>query len=212
MKGIYQYIDLEEGKIVYIGKDSHIDSPYNRDYQHKVPSRFDHQQINTVLQNNPDRYKYEVVCQSETYSNIYLNCLEKGLIKTFNPIFNFTHGGDGRYGFKQSEETKNKIRQSLMGEKNHHYGKTFSEEHRRKLSESHKGKLTGENNGMFGKRGKLNPKYKNYARFVKDGHYNDKQRYGIMSDSKIIKISIDKDKLLNWFLKEHPLEIIKVED
>jgi hypothetical protein len=39
-----------------------------------------------------------------------------------------------------TEETKNKISQSLKGEKNPFYGKHHTEEAKRKLSESHKGK------------------------------------------------------------------------
>ncbi len=38
-----------------------------------------------------------------------------------------------------SEENKQKLRDNWAGENNPNYGKTFSEEHRRKLSESHKG-------------------------------------------------------------------------
>jgi hypothetical protein len=38
-----------------------------------------------------------------------------------------------------SEKTKELLRQKFSGKNNPNYGKTFSEEHRRKLSESHKG-------------------------------------------------------------------------
>ena len=51
---------------------------------------------------------------------------------------------------------------------------------------------------------------KKYARIVKNGHEKNKQRYCILHNGVKIKGSVDKKKLLNWFLKEHPLEIIKM--
>lgn len=44
-----------------------------------------------------------------------------------------------------SEEHKKKISETRKGENHPFYGKHFSEEHRKKLSESHKGKYKGEN-------------------------------------------------------------------
>jgi len=42
-------------------------------------------------------------------------------------------------GRKASAETKKKMSDSRKGDKHHYYGKTFSDEHKLKLSESHKG-------------------------------------------------------------------------
>ena len=57
---------------------------------------------------------------------------------------------DRRYGYnselggnapgRTSAETRQKISNALRGEKHHYYGKHLSEEHRQKLSASHKGK------------------------------------------------------------------------
>lgn len=52
---------------------------------------------------------------------------------------------------------------------------------------------------------------KDYARIVKNGMKGNKQNYCIISDGVKIKRSVDKEKLLDWFLKEYPLEIIKME-
>ena len=130
IKGIYSYTDTQTNEIVYIGKDSKINRK-NRHYNHIV-KKSNQQQIDKVLQNNPNRYKYEVICQSEHYSNTYLNCLEKGLIKLYSPKFNFTEGGEGIFGFEHSKETKQKISNSLKGH-------VVSKETRKKLSLKNKG-------------------------------------------------------------------------
>lgn len=48
-------------------------------------------------------------------------------------------------------ETRRKMSESRSGEKNCNFGKHFSEEHKRKISEARKGKYNGEKNYMFGK-------------------------------------------------------------
>lgn len=71
-----------------------------------------------------------------------LNWLEKFYIKKYNARqvgYNLTDGGDGRLGFIMSEETKEKLKSPK------------SEEHKQKISETLKGKMTGENNPNFGK-------------------------------------------------------------
>ena len=65
--------------------------------------------------------------------------------------YNLTYGGDGVLGHIPSQETRQKISSSKKGQTSPNKGKTFIEEHRRKLSESHKGKNRGENNGMYRK-------------------------------------------------------------
>lgn len=107
IKGIYKYTDLETGDVVYVGKDSHIDK-HRRHGQHLQPSSYDEQPFNRVIQNNPTRYEYSVLCSGE-YSDLQLNKLERLFIKIFNPKFNFTTGGDGGTGYKHTEEAKVKM-------------------------------------------------------------------------------------------------------
>lgn len=138
--GIYCYKDtLDNDKVIYVGKDSNIDTN-QRHKSHLHPSKYSVQIINRTIQNNPERYDYEVVCESEYYSDVYLNCLEKGLIKVYNPKFNFTIGGGGCSGYNHSEESKKKISDGNKG-------KILSNETRRKMSESHK----GNKNPLYGK-------------------------------------------------------------
>ena len=160
-KGVYCYIDKKDNQIVYVGKDSNIDTN-ERHKQHFQPSKYDKQPINRILQNNPDRYIHQLLWEIDDCTNNHLNQMEIYYIKKYDPQFNFTEGGDGTTGYKHSEESRKK-----MSENNARYwqGKTLSEETRKKMSESCKGKKLseetrkkmsesrkGENNPMYGKR------------------------------------------------------------
>lgn len=108
--GIYCYIDRKYNKIVYIGKDSNIDTQA-RHKDHCCSSHYHRQQINRVLQRNPTRYMYQVLNWNVMNQN-QLNALEIQYIRQLKPKFNFTNGGDGSQywkGKKRSIKTKNKI-------------------------------------------------------------------------------------------------------
>lgn len=159
-RGIYGYFDTNTNKIVYIGKDSHIDKKH-RHTAHISPSRYDKQKINMILQKNPLRYAYCVIA-THIKNEKELNFLEKYFIKYFNPKFNFTEGGDGVAGFTVSEETKAKLRKRMLGRKlseetkqkirentpKTFLGKHHTEETKRIISE----KNSGENSPWWGKK------------------------------------------------------------
>lgn len=147
-QGIYCYIDKKNNKIVYIGKDSHIE----KDRRHKThirSSKYNEQVINRVIQNNPERYEYKIL-EKGNISQTLLNSLEISFIQKYDPIFNFTKGGDGVAGYTHSDEAKNKISNSLKGHKisnetrlkisNSLKGKKMSKETIKKMSESRKGR------------------------------------------------------------------------
>lgn len=107
-----------------------------------------------------EKYERETKCEL----NIILNERESHWIKENKSYlreygYNMTMGGDGALGLKRifSEEHKRKISESKKGKK-------LSEEHKRKISESEKGRIfpeevkkkiskanSGENNPMYGK-------------------------------------------------------------
>jgi len=75
---------------------------------------------------------------------------EKYWIKFYNTRkqgYNLTDGGDGAWGYKHTEETKEYLREINTGSNNHRYGKEISMEQKIKLIE----RLTGENNHNYGK-------------------------------------------------------------
>ena len=163
-KGIYCYIDNKNDNIVYVGKDSHIGEGKRR-RAHLAPSNYNAQPINRILQNNPFRYRYNVLWEIDDCTDNHLNQMEFFYIKKYNPQFNFTDGGDGMTGFKHSEETRKKMSENnarywkgkkrseetrkKISENNARYwqGKTLPEKTRKKMSESQK----GENHPMYGK-------------------------------------------------------------
>lgn len=137
--GIYCYRDkFKDTKIVYVGKDSHIDKN-TRHKQHINPAMYDKQVINRVLQNNPQRYQYEVLKQSDFEEGL-LSALEIIYIKRYNPKFNYTIGGEGVTGYKHSSKTKKRISESVKGKNNPFYGKHHSLKTREKISEMNKGR------------------------------------------------------------------------
>ena len=168
--GIYCYKDLQnDNSIVYIGKDANI----HRNERHKAhmrPSTYDAQPFNRVLQNNPDRYSYEVLKEwnMEEHHPKTASLLEKLYIRRYDPKFNFTKGGEGLVGFNHSEESKKKISESLKGH-------THSSETCKKMSETHTN---------------------NYPTIHKSGFNSDgKQVYALRYKGKILKYSIFLEKL-----------------
>lgn len=125
--GIYCYVDRKTHEIVYIGKDSNIHKS-SRHKQHLSRSQYNTQPFNRVLQNNPDRYTYQVLVW-DVATQDRLNALEIQYIRQLQPKFNFTNGGDGTKGMKHSEETKKKIAEGNKG-------KIISDECRRRISKA----------------------------------------------------------------------------
>ena len=97
MKGIYCYIDKKTDRVVYVGPDGNIHRN-KRHYDHTEKWAYDKQQINRILQNNPDRYSYNILARGN-FSDKELNDLESSFIAMYNTFedstkFNYTVGGD----------------------------------------------------------------------------------------------------------------------
>lgn len=85
-----------------------------------------------------DNFTLEIIDFADTYDE--LKEKEKYWIKQYNSTdksigYNLTEGGDGTFGRKHSEETKEKIRQKALGRK-------ASEETKKKMSETRLGKCS----------------------------------------------------------------------
>ena len=128
---IYQITNTINGKI-YIGKTIRtIEERFQGHVYHANAKRQTH------LYNAMRKYGTEAFIITEVESNFNseddLNEAEIRYISELNPHYNMTSGGEGKSGFKASEETKRKMSES-------HRGKKFSEETKRKMSEAKKGK------------------------------------------------------------------------
>jgi len=108
-----------------------------------------------------DNFDWEIVTKCNSLEE--LNKVEIEMIKKYNTFengYNLNVGGNGNAGFKPTGETKKRMSRSLSGKKHHFYGKHLSKEHRKKLSESHKGKLVGSKSPYAKKYTVITPKGK----------------------------------------------------
>lgn len=96
-----------------------------------------------------DNIKHEIIAENltaEQAQKLEIELIEK--YQSFNPDkgYNKSIGGQfGMYGVKHSEETKQKIGNSVKGEKHYLFGKHLSKETRRKMSISRTGHTVSEN-------------------------------------------------------------------
>ncbi len=144
MSGLYGYWDNVKQKVVYIGQAKDIERRLNA---HMLPSHYNKQKINRVLQNNPDRYEQFILCEGD-FTTDELNELEYEAVEIFktnrykypeNEGFNFRDGGKVK---EIPEESKQKMSEAKKGEKHHFYGKKRPE---------HSKKMKGENNPFYKK-------------------------------------------------------------
>jgi len=139
--GIYGYWDNKKQYVAYIGKDSNI-TQNRRHKEHLNITNYNRQEINKVIQNNPNRYQYFVLCVG-SFSKKAINELEKEAIKIFKTykydypqksVFNFTRGGEESPSLNPN--IAKKISNSVSGEKNHFYGKHHSKANKIKMSKA----------------------------------------------------------------------------
>ena len=149
--GIYCYIDNKDDSIVYVGRDSYIHQKARHKY-HLNKKNHDSQPINRILQNNPDRYNYNVLAQGN-FTNDELNNMETLFIEMYDTYnnehkFNYTKGGDGVVGFTMSEEHKNILKKCNAGN-NYATGSKHTDEWKRKASYYRRGKFNPNYNKKF---------------------------------------------------------------
>lgn len=146
--GIYEIKNKINDKR-YIGQSTNIE---NRFIRHKSKLK-NNKHINLPLQNaynNGDRFDYNILltCERNNLSFCEKWCISA--LDTTNPNkgYNISPGGEStNFGKKFSEEHNRKISEAISGEKHWNYGKHRSEETKRKISESHR----GEKSSWYGK-------------------------------------------------------------
>lgn len=84
--------------------------------------------------------------KTNTKEELYemLNELEMNYIEKLKPAYNAAPGGLGHTGVQWTEERKENFKKLMSGEKNPNFGKSLSEETRKKLSDKLKGRVISE--------------------------------------------------------------------
>lgn len=154
MNNYYTYAYLrEDGTPYYIGKGKN-----NRAYclQRCISVPKDKSRILFLKQNltEDDAFKHE----KYMITILGRKDLGTGILR------NRTDGGDGISGFIHSKETRKKMSDSQRGEKNHMYGKTHSEEHKRRISKTLMGRLISEETRKKMSESKKGEKSQNYGK------------------------------------------------
>ena len=152
---IYKTTNLVNGK-KYIGKDTKNKPSYlgSGAILKKAIQKYGKQNFRKEIIELCDS-KEELIEREEYWLNYY----DAGNNPMFYNMHNYSSGGISipselhyLYGKHHSDETKRKMSNSRLGEKNHNYGEKFSVETRKKLSESMiHACARGERHHMFGK-------------------------------------------------------------
>lgn len=191
--GVYYYMDIIKLEIVYIGRDSHIDTK-KRHHDHLRPSNYGNQPFNKVLQNNPARYKYYQFTLCETFDEMVE--VEDNLINLYRPRFNIKHGKDEtplkgyNYNVVKDGLSENGIQNyGIYGKRNKRIIKSTNKEFLEELSV----KLQNNEITEDDIRNRVRTEYS----VCKDGFTKQgKQTYVINKDHKRFLQSVDKDFLL----------------
>lgn len=218
MNGIYCYIDKENTTVVYIGQDKNIHQQ-KRHKDHLDKYNYNNQQINRVLQNNPQRYEYLELIKGNFTQN-ELNNLEISLIASFNPKFNYTKGGkvlsgENHPSFKNyATLTKNGIIEGNQMYAVRYYGEVLYCSKFKRIVEKcvnalNNDKISKNDVKTFCKEEtkKLGNRLTNEFRLHSYKSKNRKKRtYTISYNSKILKRSVSEQEICNWFYENYPNE------
>lgn len=198
-------IENKNTKQRYIGQSIHI---YKRWNQHiNQPStcmRIDR----AIKKHGADNFELKVICELEQDDDL-LNAMEKYYVWKYNTYeddfhYNSTPGGDfspmndsdikeKHAQIMKSNEVRKKISKAISGESNPMYGKKFSEEHRKKLSESQN------TSGYFRVVKHKTPQYKQGFEYRYRYYDDNGKRHAISSvDIKKLEKKV-KAKGLEWF-------------
>jgi hypothetical protein len=147
MMNHYTYqITNNENHLKYIGVRSCSSLPENDDYY--MGSSKNSEMI-MELEEHPEYFTKEIIGTFPTRE--LANTNEQWLHETFDVANNTEYYNlcvapmnFCRNGRTHTTETRRKISEAMKGEKHHYYGKTFSEEHKRKLSATKKGRTFSE--------------------------------------------------------------------
>lgn len=140
MNYIYALIDPRTQQCRYVGKTK---NPKARMQQHANPKwgygLYRKHWVESVLASG---YKPEMVVLEDVEGEAWRESEQFWIAnRKFMgaSLVNGTIGGDGTSGYSHTKEAKQKLSETKVGEKNPSYGKTYSTEDRKRISESLKG-------------------------------------------------------------------------
>lgn len=150
-----------------------------------------------------DNFEWSILCECDSKEK--LNAIEKFYISAYRKmteVYNVTDGGEGALGYKPTEETLKKLSESHIGKKSGNKGNIYSEEIRKKISDSKK-KYVGELNPFYGK--KHSPesikKMSDAKRGMYSGEKNPMFGVSLSSPNKGKKMSDEQRKKISESLK-----------
>lgn len=140
--GKYIYNNLEfDYEPIYIGKGKGIRAKRHLYLYKNINNRFYSKLSSIIKSGNKPFYFYMEENLSEDiayeYEIEYINKI--GRIENGGPLTNMSDGGRGQYGFIFTEESKEKMSLSRIGEKHFLFGKNLTQETKDKISKSKKG-------------------------------------------------------------------------
>lgn len=208
VSGVYMIKNLVTGR-VYIGSSGNIKSRW-RTHKDLLKHRKHH---NSYLQNSYNKhgigaFKFSIIekCEKEELEIREQYWYE--YYKENGKVYNIRNDVRTCRGFKHSEKTKQKISESHSGEKHYLYGKSLSEETKRKISLAKKGKkqteeakrkLSESNKGKKPKKQTIEASIK-----VRKGkHLSEEHKHKISLKMKGRKISNEKKEQIRNTLKGH---------
>ena len=158
---IYAHINKINGK-VYIGQTCYRN--INQRWRHGEGYKHSPHFYNAIQKYGWENFEhiilFEDICGYELADAIERELIQK--YQSNNSEYGYNISSGGSYGRTLTDETKNKIRISKIGDKNPNYQKSPSYITRQRISASHKGikqsdewinkrKRVGEQNGMYGR-------------------------------------------------------------
>lgn len=178
ISGIYKIQSIIKPSRIYIGSSKNINKRW-RSHLLKLRRNCHHSR---KLQRHFNKYG-----ESDLQFSILLGCKKDDLIKTeqyfldsYNPYFNSAKIACNAIEFILTEESKKKISESKKGVKNHNYGKKFTHEYCKKISEGKRGKSVGKGR-------KLSQQTKNK---ISESHKGKKNPHGKMPFTEITRKKI----------------------
>jgi hypothetical protein len=138
MAYVYRHIRLDKNEPFYIGIGSNND--YNR-----ANSKHGRNKLWKDIVKKSD-YITEIIVDNLNWKDACNKEIEFILLygrkdNNTGSLVNLTNGGEGTIGYIPSGETIEKRAKKMRGSLNHHYGKKFSVEYRKKLSDAKLGKV-----------------------------------------------------------------------